>query len=74
VDCDVTQFEDADLWMAMVIQDDQSFTCKSLCRGILVVVCRLRSIFRLTTTNQEVAGSSPAGPATFPNKIDYLPS
>jgi hypothetical protein len=58
VDCDATHFENGDLSRAMMINDDQRFTCKSLCCGILVVVGRLWSIYRITTTNQEVAASS----------------
>jgi hypothetical protein len=40
----------------------QPFHSKSLRSGIFVVTGRTGPIFRITTTNQEVAGSSPAGP------------
>jgi len=49
----------------MVFDQQYSFTPKSLCRGIVVVIYRLGWIFRITTTSQEVAGSSPAGPASL---------
>jgi hypothetical protein len=43
----------------------QPFHSKSLKSGIFVVTGRTGPILRITTTNQEVAGSSPAGPTCF---------
>ena len=67
--CDATRFDDGDLSSVTVVDGDPLFTRKSLVTRIFVVSRRLRSISRITTTNQEVAGSSPAGPA---NDFNHL--
>jgi hypothetical protein len=55
----------------MAVDDEYSVQAKSLCRGIFVVISRFAWIFRITTTNQEVAGSSPAGPAIVFNDLRF---
>jgi hypothetical protein len=56
----------------MIVDADPSFARKSLKRMIFVVFRRLRSIFGITTTNQAVAGSSPAGRHLIPEKTPEI--
>jgi len=63
-DCDVTRSKDRILRCAMAADRYDTVTRKLFCRRIFITVGRVRYILRTTTANQEVAGSSPAGPAT----------
>src|SRR5439155_16619689 len=57
-DCDITLSEDGLPWRSTIIDNRSRAACKSLNRRIFIALGRCRSIFRLTTTNQEVASSS----------------
>ncbi len=62
MDCDRTRSEDADLPGSTVVDDDQRQAGRLLSRVIFIVIGRTRQTIGVTT-NQEVAGSSPAGRA-----------
>jgi hypothetical protein len=72
VDCDATPSKDGAIWRVTDTDGEPTFGHKSLIGWILSIIGSFWSIFGATTTNQEVAGSSPAGRTTFPEKIPSL--
>ena len=64
VDCDATRSEDVDRPGSTVVDDDQWQARNSLSCVIFIIIARIQYTSGVTTTNQEVAGSSPVGRTT----------